>query len=129
MLSSHPAVFVDAPMVALPVDLDGTTANASGDSNIDSALLPRIWYKTNPDRSVAKGLEDALLMLKAVLLRDRYVVSLDSHVFSRVIYIPLGHFWLQVSCGCMRTGFIVIISIRLAKVRQWQLSSLHWYVR
>lgn len=45
----------------------------------DPTLIPRGWYKANPDRdrSVYKGLEEALQALKDVLLRDRYVVSLD----------------------------------------------------
>ncbi|KAH0829154.1 serine hydrolase FSH [Lanmaoa asiatica] len=70
--------FVDGPMVLQPVDLDGFMANALGASEVttatsDPALTPRAWYKANPDRTVAKGLEDSLQMLKDVLLRDHYV--------------------------------------------------------
>lgn len=76
-------------MVLQPVDLDGFTANALGASEATSAtsdpgLTPRAWYKANPDRTVAKGLEDALLMLKDVLLRDHYVVRLDTCLLSSI---------------------------------------------
>ncbi|KAF8548989.1 FSH1-domain-containing protein [Imleria badia] len=71
-------VFVDGPMVLQPVDLDGFTSNALGASEVtsetsDPALTPRGWYKANPERAVANGLEDALQTLKDVLLQDRYV--------------------------------------------------------
>ncbi|KAN0081308.1 Serine hydrolase FSH [Tylopilus felleus] len=71
-------VFVDGPIVLQPVDLDGHTANALGASEAtaetsDPALTPRAWYKANPDRTVARGLEDALQTLRDVLLHDRYV--------------------------------------------------------
>lgn len=70
-------------MVLQPADVDGFTANALGASEVtaatsDPGLTPRAWYRANPDRTVANGLEDALQMLKEVLLRDHYVVSLDS---------------------------------------------------
>ncbi|KAG8221276.1 serine hydrolase-domain-containing protein [Butyriboletus roseoflavus] len=65
-------------MVLQPVDLDGFTPYALGASDVttevsDPALTPRAWYKANPDRTVAKGLEDALHMLRDVLSRDHYV--------------------------------------------------------
>jgi len=69
-------VFVDGPIVLQPVDLDGFTANELGSAEAttsDPALLPRGWYKSNPERTVAKGLEEALQTLKDVLARDRYV--------------------------------------------------------
>ncbi|KAG9312108.1 serine hydrolase FSH [Chiua virens] len=74
-------VFVDGPMVLYPVDLDGFSANALGASEVtqdatseyDPTTTPRGWFKANADRTVARGLEDALQMLKDVLVRDRYV--------------------------------------------------------
>ncbi|KAF8141202.1 serine hydrolase FSH [Boletus edulis] len=72
-------VFIDAPMVLQPVDLDGYTPNELGSSAVnaatsDPALIPRGWYMANPDRTASKGLEEALQTLRDVLLRDRYVV-------------------------------------------------------
>jgi len=71
-------VFVDGPMVLQPVDLDDFTSSALDASEVtiatsDPALTPRAWYKANADRTVAKGLEDSLQMLKDVLSRDHYV--------------------------------------------------------
>lgn len=85
-------------MVLQPVDLDGFTSNALGASEVttetsDPALTPRAWYKSNPDRTVAKGLEDTLHTLKDVLSRDHYVVSLD-------LYLPfrkMGSHFLRAS--------------------------------
>ena len=82
VLLTYLIVFVDGPMVLQPVDLDGFTSNALGACEAttaisDPALTPRGWYKANPDRTVANGLEDALQTLKNVLLQDHYVVSLD----------------------------------------------------
>lgn len=95
-------VFVDGPIVLQPVDLDGHTANALGASEAtaetsDPALTPRAWYKANPDRTVARGLEDALQTLRDVLLRDRYVVSVYARVLQRIqaeVSFLRGYFWV-----------------------------------
>lgn len=65
------------------MDLDGSTANELGapeatTTTSDPALTPRGWFKSDRERTVAKGLEEALQTLKDVLLRDRYVVSLGT---------------------------------------------------
>ncbi|KAF9228441.1 FSH1-domain-containing protein [Gyrodon lividus] len=70
-------VFVDGPVVLQPVDLDGLTANALGASETTTATsdptsTPRAWWKANPDRTVASGLEDSLQMLRDILRRDQY---------------------------------------------------------
>ncbi|KAF9243177.1 FSH1-domain-containing protein [Melanogaster broomeanus] len=66
-----------APIVLQPVDLDGFTANALGADEVttatsDPTLTPRAWWKANPDRTVASGLEDSLEMLRDILRRDQY---------------------------------------------------------
>jgi len=68
-------VFIDGPVVLQPVDLDGPTANALGASEVttaDPTLTPRAWWKANPDRTVASGLEDSLKLLRDVLRQDHY---------------------------------------------------------
>ncbi|KAH7883241.1 FSH1-domain-containing protein [Phlebopus sp. FC_14] len=70
-------VFVDGPIVLQPVDLDGFTSNDLGASEAsltasDPTLTPRAWWKANPDRTVAYGLQDSLAMLRDILQRDRY---------------------------------------------------------
>jgi hypothetical protein len=68
-------------MVLQPVDLDGFSANELSASEAsttesDPTLTPRAWFRQSPDRTFARGLEDSLQILKDVLLRDHYVVSL-----------------------------------------------------
>ena len=123
-------------MVLLPADLDGFTSSALGSSEItaatsDPTLTPRAWYKANPDRSVAKGLEDSLQMLKDVLLRDHYVVSLDPCLLVHEMRAPFlsGCFWFQVGCGRITSALILIVSFGSAKAQQLQLFSLHWCVK
>ena len=93
-------------MVLQPVDLDGFTSSALCGSEVtaatsDPVLIPRAWYKANTDRTVATGLEDSLQMLKDVLLRDHYVVSLDPCLLVHKMRAPFpsGCFWFQVGCG------------------------------
>lgn len=75
------AVFVDGPIVLQPVDLDGAQSNADVDTpegasmSSDPALIPRAWWKSNPERTAAYGLEQSLLMLRDILQKDRYDVS------------------------------------------------------
>jgi hypothetical protein len=111
LCSAHLAVFVDGPIVLQPVDLDGFTSSALGASEItaatsDPTLTPRAWYKANPDRTVAKGLEDSLQMLKDVLLRDHYVVSLDPYLLVHKIRAPfLRVFLVSGGLRANHTGF------------------------
>ncbi|KAJ8581307.1 FSH1-domain-containing protein [Rhizopogon salebrosus TDB-379] len=74
-------VFIDGPIVLHPVDLDGSSAPTSlaalGASEVDTAssdpsATPRAWWKSNPERTVAHGMEDSLLYLRDILRRDRY---------------------------------------------------------
>jgi hypothetical protein len=78
-------VFIDGPIVLHPVDLDGSSAPTSlaalGASEVDTAssdpsATPRAWWKSNPERTVAHGMEDSLLYLRDILRRDRYDVSI-----------------------------------------------------
>ncbi|KIM64014.1 hypothetical protein SCLCIDRAFT_116295, partial [Scleroderma citrinum Foug A] len=77
-------VFLDGPIVLQPIDLDGDSSNASlsalGASEAalassDPTLAPRAWWKANPDRTVASGLEESLMVLRDVLQRERYDFS------------------------------------------------------
>ncbi|KAG1781978.1 serine hydrolase FSH [Suillus placidus] len=76
-------VFVDGPIVLLPVDLDGASSTASlaalgaseantTSSGSDPSTTPRAWWKTNPEKTIAHGLEDSILFLRDILQRDRY---------------------------------------------------------
>ncbi|KAL4079240.1 serine hydrolase FSH [Scleroderma citrinum] len=74
-------VFLDGPIVLQPIDLDGDSSNASlsalgaseaAVTSSDPTLVPRAWWKANPERTVARGLEESLVVLRDVLQRDRY---------------------------------------------------------
>lgn len=71
-------VFVDGPIVLLPVDLNGASSLAAlgaSEANMtssDPSTTPRAWWKTNPEKTIAHGLEDSILLLKDILQRDRY---------------------------------------------------------
>jgi len=75
-------------MVLLPADLDGSTASTSlaalgaseaNTTSSDPSTTPRAWWKTNPDKTVVQGLEEALLHLRDILRQDRYDVGI-THV-------------------------------------------------
>jgi len=111
-------------MVLQPVDIDGFTANALDASEVTAAisnpgLTPRAWYRANPDRTVANGLEDTLQMLKEVLLRDHYVVSLASrHPVHKTNHHSLRVFLVSGVPWADLSGFHLIVSLRSAKVQQ-----------
>ncbi|EGO00769.1 hypothetical protein SERLA73DRAFT_178698 [Serpula lacrymans var. lacrymans S7.3] len=75
-------VFVDGQTVLHPIDLVGlsfptTSLDALGApeasaADSDPSLTPRAWWRSNPERTVAHGLDESLLMLKEVLKRDRF---------------------------------------------------------
>lgn len=71
-------VFVDGPIVLLPVDLDGPSslaalgASEANTTSSDPSTMPRAWWKSNPERTIAHGLEDSILLLRDILQRDRY---------------------------------------------------------
>lgn len=82
-------VFVDAPHVLKPVDLVWNTnrleelglraevqANEETiEAEADPSLTPRAWYKPNPERTRAVGIEEGLMSLKEVLQNNRFDVS------------------------------------------------------
>jgi len=70
-------VFVDAPLVLQPADLaifDSKALNAEEATPQSKSPedTPRGWWKADPDRSKAVGLEESLLALKDVLMKDTY---------------------------------------------------------
>jgi hypothetical protein len=70
-------VFLDAPHVLKPVDIDGVTANAlissgASSSTPDPTLTPRAWWRMNAELTGAPGLVESLQMLRDVLRRDQY---------------------------------------------------------
>lgn len=71
-------VFVDGPIVLLPVDLDAASslaalgASEANTTSSDPSATPRAWWKSNPERTVTHGLEDSILLLRDILQRDRY---------------------------------------------------------
>ncbi|KAG6335828.1 hypothetical protein ID866_3264 [Astraeus odoratus] len=74
-------VFLDGPIILQPADLDGASSNASlsalgaqevASASSDPTLTPRAWWKANPERTVARGIDESLMMLRDVLHRDRY---------------------------------------------------------
>jgi len=74
-------VFIDGPIVLLPVDLNGASSAASlaalgaseaNATSSDPSSTPRAWWKTNPEKTIAHGLEESILLLRDILQRDRY---------------------------------------------------------
>lgn len=74
-------VFIDGPIILHNVDLGGDPSDASLNSldaseadaaSSDPALTPRAWWRANPERTRAQGLEESLVALRDVLRRDRY---------------------------------------------------------
>ncbi|KAG2055547.1 FSH1-domain-containing protein [Suillus hirtellus] len=74
-------VFIDGPIVLLPVDLNGASSAASfaalgaseaNATSSDPLTTPRAWWKTNPEKTIAHGLEESILLLRDILQRDRY---------------------------------------------------------
>lgn len=74
-------VFVDGPIVLLPVDLNGASSTTSlaalgaseaNTTSSDPSTTPRAWWKTNPEKTIAHGLEDSIIILRDILQRDRY---------------------------------------------------------
>lgn len=72
-------VFVDAPLVLQPADLaifDSKAINAEETTpqSKNPEDIPLGWWKADPDRTKAVGLEESLLNLKEVLMKDTYDV-------------------------------------------------------
>lgn len=75
------AVFVDAPHVLEPVDLTGhgMTLDTFGDPGMsaaseDPALKPRAWFRSDPTRTRADGLEESIAYLRDTLKTQRFEV-------------------------------------------------------
>ena len=80
-------VFVDAPHILQPVDLQGFTSSSLGAEGTKPAStnpedIPRGWWRTNPERTVAIGVEESLQTLKEVLMKDTYDVRQDTHIYT-----------------------------------------------
>lgn len=64
-------VFINAPHVLHPVDLDGAVCVAT---KSDPTSDPRAWWKFNADLTGHHGLDKSLLYMMEVLKADRYDV-------------------------------------------------------
>jgi hypothetical protein len=82
-------VFVDGPVVLRPVDVGGSLASTSlaglgAEADATSTATPRAWWKMNWEtRFISEsGLDDseAVPYLRDILRRDRYDVSIFTHV-------------------------------------------------
>ncbi|KAG1865426.1 serine hydrolase FSH [Suillus subluteus] len=71
-------VFVNGPIVLLPVDFIGTSslaalgASEANTTSSDPLTTPQAWWKFNLERTIAHGLEESILLLKDILQRDQY---------------------------------------------------------
>jgi hypothetical protein len=74
---------VDAPLILLPADIAATFGGASTSledlgaaeaESGDPALQPRAWWKTNAARTASYGIEDSIMTLKDVLLKNNFEV-------------------------------------------------------
>ncbi|EJF61922.1 serine hydrolase FSH [Dichomitus squalens] len=77
-------VFIDAPHVLTPADLAEAFGSSSESSSLDQlgaqeaatdsdpALLPRGWWQVDAARTKTIGLEDSILQIRDLLLKDRY---------------------------------------------------------
>ena len=80
-------MFVDAPMVLQPADLNGWSAQytaqmipaelGAAEASVtadDPALMPRAWYRPNKERTIYTGIEDSILMIRDVLKQRKFDV-------------------------------------------------------
>ncbi|KAL5521376.1 hypothetical protein ACEPAG_9302 [Sanghuangporus baumii] len=71
-------VFVDAPHILRPVDLEGINPTALGvaeaavDSEPNPEELPRGWWRTNPERTKYDGVAESVAVLRDVLAKNRF---------------------------------------------------------
>ena len=69
------SVFVDAPHILLPAELDAPLEELTAlQSNPETAM--RGWWTANEDRTKITGLQESLLVIKGVLKNERFDVSL-----------------------------------------------------
>lgn len=74
-LADRYSVFVDAPHILLPAELDAPSEELIAlQSNPETAM--RGWWTANEDRTKITGLQESLLVIKDVLKSQRFDVSL-----------------------------------------------------
>ena len=73
-------VFVDAPHILLPADLEGINptaldaAEAAMGAEPNPEELPRGWWRTNPERTKYDGVAESVAVIRDVLAKDRFDV-------------------------------------------------------
>lgn len=81
---THP-VFIDAPHILQPVDVTGEHVNnpalnfelsTTEPPQQDPELIARAWWQPNPERTKGIGLADSLAVVKDVLQKRKFDVSL-----------------------------------------------------
>jgi len=72
-------VFINAPHILLPSEMHGSSTQiaqgevpSEADTEAEPNLALRTWWKTNKERTVAKGLEESIMYLRDVLREGRY---------------------------------------------------------
>ena len=91
------AVYVDAPNVLVPADVRVFTGETSASEAVEeeSTSTARGWWRTNPERTSAVGLEASLGVLRDVLSGTRFDVRL-------LYFVSFAHGSLSVFCtGCV----------------------------
>lgn len=115
-------VFVDAPHVLEPVDLNSFSSNALNASETsatdeskpkDPSEIPRGWWRSNPEKTIYHGASESLVVLRDVLAKDRYEVCHMSPPQFLVLYSII---------------ISLRVSLALVKEGQWRLSFQQRYV-
>ena len=81
-------VWLDAPLVLTPVDLAETFSTAAeldaseAVDDPDPAMQPRGWWKADAERTRADGMEQSFELIRDVLKKDHYDVSL------KLVFVP-----------------------------------------
>jgi len=70
-------VFLDAPHILTPADIANSfnspaEMGAAEQNDVDPALLPRGWWKADPERKRSDGIEASITLLRDVLHKDHY---------------------------------------------------------
>ncbi|KDQ56391.1 hypothetical protein JAAARDRAFT_70691 [Jaapia argillacea MUCL 33604] len=68
-------IFIDAPHVLLPADIPSSwslDAPEVSTSSSDPALTPRGWFRSNPERTIADGMEESLDVIGEVLKGGKF---------------------------------------------------------
>ena len=92
-------VWLDAPFVLSPADLAETFSSpadldaAEAEEDTDPAMRPRGWWKVDTKRTRTDGIEQSFELIRDVLKKDHYDVSL------RLVSVPSSRSILIVMCG------------------------------